>query len=125
MVIVDRPGAPQSEIRVGHVGAPRRIDDFHALSVMNAMLGGLFNSRLNMLLREERGYTYGVNSGFDLRRAAGPFAPEGEVGHLDDVTHLDGHGVADLGAVQEGAVLAPQVLQHRAVARDHDAGVAT
>jgi predicted Zn-dependent peptidase len=74
VVIVDRPGAPQSEIRVGHVGAPRRIDDFHALSVMNAMLGGLFNSRLNMLLREKRGYTYGVNSGFDLRRAAGPFA---------------------------------------------------
>ena len=74
VVIVDRPGAPQSEVRVGHVGAPRQIDDFHALSVMNALLGGLFNSRLNMLLREERGYTYGVHSGFDLRRAAGPFA---------------------------------------------------
>jgi predicted Zn-dependent peptidase len=74
VVVIDRPGAPQSEIRVGHVGARRRIDDFHALSVMNAMLGGLFNSRLNMLLREERGYTYGVQSNFDLRRAAGPFA---------------------------------------------------
>ena len=74
VVVVDRPGAPQSEIRVGHVGTPRLIDDFHALSVMNAMLGGLFNSRLNMLLREERGYTYGVSSGFDMRRAAGPFA---------------------------------------------------
>lgn len=73
VVLVDRPGAPQSEIRVGHVGAPRRIDDFHALQVTNALLGGLFNSRLNMLLREERGYTYGVHSGFDLRRAAGPF----------------------------------------------------
>ncbi len=53
---------------------PRRIDDFHALSVTNALLGGLFNSRLNMLLREERGYTYGVHPGFDMRRAAGPFA---------------------------------------------------
>lgn len=74
VVIVDRPGAPQSEIRVGHVGVPRRIDDFHALSVMNALLGGLFNSRLNMLLREERGYTYGVHSGFELRRSAGPFS---------------------------------------------------
>ena len=74
VVLVDRPGAPQSEIRVGHVGTARRIDDFHALSVTNALLGGLFNSRLNMLLREERGYTYGVNSGFDMRRAAGPFA---------------------------------------------------
>ncbi len=74
VVLVDRPGAPQSEIRVGHVGTPRRIEDFHALSVTNALLGGLFNSRLNMLLREERGYTYGVQSGFDMRRAAGPFA---------------------------------------------------
>jgi predicted Zn-dependent peptidase len=74
LVVVDRPGAPQSEIRVGHVGTPRRSDDFHAVSVMNALLGGLFNSRLNMLLREERGYTYGVSSSFDMRRAAGPFA---------------------------------------------------
>ena len=75
IVLVDRPGAPQSEIRVGHVGTSRRIGDFHALSVTNALLGGLFNSRLNMLLRELiRGYTYGVNSGFDMRRAAGPFA---------------------------------------------------
>lgn len=74
IVVVDRPGAPQSELRVGHVGASRRVDDYHALSVMNALLGGLFNSRLNRLLREERGYTYGVNSGFEMRRAAGPFA---------------------------------------------------
>ena len=74
VVLVDRPGAPQSEVRVGHVGAPRGIDDFHALQVTNALLGGLFNSRLNMLLREERGYTYGVHSGFDMRRASGPFA---------------------------------------------------
>ncbi|MEA2026579.1 MAG: pitrilysin family protein, partial [Chloroflexota bacterium] len=74
VVLVDRPGAPQSEVRVGHVGTKRHIDDFHALSITNALLGGLFNSRLNRLLREERGYTYGVNSGFDMRRAAGPFA---------------------------------------------------
>jgi zinc protease len=74
IVLVDRPGAPQSEIRVGHVGTGRALDDFHAVSVMNAILGGLFNSRLNRLLREERGYTYGVHSGFDMRRGAGPFA---------------------------------------------------
>jgi predicted Zn-dependent peptidase len=74
VVVVDRPGAPQSEVRVGHVGSPRRIDDFHALAVTNALLGGLFDSRLNRLLREERGYTYGVRSEFDMRRAAGPFA---------------------------------------------------
>lgn len=74
VVVVDRPGAPQSEIRVGHVGTGRIVEDFHAVSVVNAILGGLFNSRLNRLLREERGYTYGVSSGFDMRREAGPFA---------------------------------------------------
>ncbi len=77
--LVDKPGAPQTEIRVGHVGVPRRIPDFHALSVLGAILGGLFNSRLNMKLREEKGYTYGAHAGFDLRRAAGPFAARAAV----------------------------------------------
>jgi zinc protease len=77
--LVDKPGAPQSEIRVGHVGVPRRIPDFHALSVLGAILGGLFNSRLNMKLREEKGYTYGAHAGFDLRRSAGPFSARAAV----------------------------------------------
>jgi zinc protease len=74
VVLVDRPGSAQTEIRVGHVGLPRRIPDYHAVSVVSAILGGLFNSRLQRLLREERGYTYGVGAGFDFRRAAGPFS---------------------------------------------------
>jgi zinc protease len=77
--VLHRPGAVQTEIRIGHVGVPRRIEDFHALSVMGAILGGLFNSRLNMKLREEKGYTYGAGAGFDLRRAAGPFAARAAV----------------------------------------------
>jgi predicted Zn-dependent peptidase len=77
--VLHRPGAVQTEIRIGHVGAPRRIEDFHALSVMGAILGGLFNSRLNMKLREEKGYTYGAGAGFDLRRAAGPFGARAAV----------------------------------------------
>ncbi len=77
--LVDKPGAPQTEIRVGHVGVPRRIPDFHAVSVLGAILGGLFNSRLNMKLREEKGYTYGAHAGFDLRRAAGPFSARAAV----------------------------------------------
>ncbi len=72
--VVHRPGSVQTEIRIGHRGAPRRIADFHALSVMSSILGGLFNSRLNMRLREEKGYTYGAGAGFELRRGAGPFA---------------------------------------------------
>ena len=77
--VFHRPGAVQTEIRIGHVGLPRRIPDFHALSVMSAILGGLFNSRLNMKLREEKGYTYGAGAGFDLRRAAGPFSARAAV----------------------------------------------
>jgi predicted Zn-dependent peptidase len=77
--VVHRPGSVQTEIRVGHRGLPRRIPDFHALSVMGAILGGLFNSRLNMKLREEKGYTYGAGAGFDLRRGAGPFSARAAV----------------------------------------------
>lgn len=71
---IHRPGSVQTEIRIGHVGVPRLIPDFHAVSVMSAILGGLFNSRLNQKLREEKGYTYGAGAGFDMRRGPGPFA---------------------------------------------------
>ncbi len=74
IVVVDRPGSPQSELRIGHVGVRRRNPDFHAIGVLNALLGGLFGSRLNALLREQKGYTYGVHSTFDMRVGAGPFA---------------------------------------------------
>jgi zinc protease len=77
--VLHRPGSVQTEIRIGHLGLPRRIPDYHALSVMAAILGGLFNSRLNTKLREEKGYTYGAGAGFDLRRAAGPFAARAAV----------------------------------------------
>ena len=77
--VIHRPGAVQSEIRIGHRGLPRQIPDFHAVSVMSAILGGLFNSRLNMNLREDKGYTYGAGAGFDLRRGSGPFAARAAV----------------------------------------------
>jgi zinc protease len=77
--VIHRPGAVQTEIRIGHRGAPRRIPDFYPLAVMGAILGGLFNSRLNMKLREEKGYTYGANAGYDLRRGAGPFSARAAV----------------------------------------------
>jgi zinc protease len=77
--VIHRPGSVQTEIRIGHRGLPRRIDDFHAVSVMAAILGGLFNSRLNMKLREEKGYTYGAGAGFDMRRGAGPFSARAPV----------------------------------------------
>ena len=71
--VVDRPQAVQSEIRIGHVGVPRSCEDYFALSVMNAIFGGVFNSRINLNLRERHGYTYGARSQFAFRRQAGPF----------------------------------------------------
>ncbi len=55
------------------MGISRLTEDFHSLSVLNAILGGTFNSRLNRVIREELGYTYGIHSAFDMRRRAGPF----------------------------------------------------
>ncbi|MEO8035147.1 MAG: pitrilysin family protein [Acidobacteriota bacterium] len=71
--LIDRPQAVQSEIRIGHAGVPRSCEDYFALSVMNALLGGVFNSRINLNLREVHGYTYGARSSFAFRRQAGPF----------------------------------------------------
>ncbi len=73
VVIVDRPGAPQTQLRVTAIGAPRSSPDYRALQVMNTALGGLFSSRINMNLREAHGYTYGANSQFVFRKGAGPF----------------------------------------------------
>jgi predicted Zn-dependent peptidase len=71
--IVDKADAPQSELRVGHVGLPRKNPGFFPALVMNAVLGGLFGSRINLNLREVHGYTYGASSYFDWRRGPGPF----------------------------------------------------
>jgi zinc protease len=71
--LVAKPDAQQTELRLGHVAVPRAHPDYFPLVVMNAILGGLFSSRLNLNLREEHGYTYGAHSTFDWRRAASPF----------------------------------------------------
>jgi zinc protease len=73
LVIVDKPGAPQTQVRVVSIGVPRNTPDYEALRVLNESLGGLFSSRINLNLREAHGYTYGANSQFVFRRSAGPF----------------------------------------------------
>lgn len=73
VIIVPKADAPQSELRIGHVGLPRNHPDYFAVVVLNSVLGGLFNSRINLNLREVHGYTYGAFSSFDWRRQAGPF----------------------------------------------------
>ena len=71
--IVPRPAAPQSELRIGHVAAPRNTPDYHALVTANMVLGGQFTSRINMNLREDKGFTYGARTAFEFRRRPGPF----------------------------------------------------
>jgi zinc protease len=77
--IVPREGAAQSELRIGHLAARRNTPDYPALLVMNALLGGQFVSRVNLKLREEKGYTYGARTGFDWRRGLSPFVLQASV----------------------------------------------
>ncbi len=73
VIIVDKPAAPQTVLRVGHVGVSRANPDYARIEVMNTALGGLFSSRINLNLRETHGYTYGASSVFVYRRGPGPF----------------------------------------------------
>jgi zinc protease len=71
--IVDRPGAAQTELRLGHAGVPRTHPEWFPLNVLNMVLGGKFTSRINLNLRERHSYTYGANSRFSGRLGPGPF----------------------------------------------------
>ena len=73
IIVVDKPNSPQTALRIGHIGIARANPDYVPLTVMNAILGGLFSSRINLNLRERHGYTYGASSAFIYRRGPGPF----------------------------------------------------
>jgi predicted Zn-dependent peptidase len=77
--VIDKPGAAQSQIRIGWIGVPRSTPDYFALRVLNTILGGSFTSRLNQNLRETHGYSYGASSSFEMRLQAGPFSAEAGV----------------------------------------------
>jgi len=79
IVLVDRPGAQQTMLRLLQLGVGRATPDYAALEVMNSELGGLFSSRINMNLREEHGFTYGASSQFVYRRSQGYFAVGGGI----------------------------------------------
>jgi zinc protease len=72
--LIDRHDAPQSQIRFGSVGPPRKTEDLYAIELMNTVLGGAFSSRLNLNLREDKGYTYGASSMFAYGRRLGFWA---------------------------------------------------
>ena len=77
--LVDKPGAAQSTFAIGNPGPSRSTPDYYALQVMNTMLGGMFQSRLNANIREEKGYSYGVNSSFAFGKGPGAFRTGGDI----------------------------------------------
>ncbi len=77
--IVDKPGAAQSVISIGQVGVARNSPDYFPLVVMNSILGGQFSARVNMNLREDKGYTYGARTSWAFRKGAGPFEASADV----------------------------------------------
>ena len=77
--LLTRPGAAQSELRMGHISVARSHPDYLRLLVLNMVLGGQFVSRVNLKLREEKGYTYGARTGFEARRGPGPFLLQASV----------------------------------------------
>jgi zinc protease len=79
ILLVDKPGSPQTALLSFGVGLPRTSPDYPAVTVMNTMLGGLFSSRINMNLREAHGYTYGAFSVFRYYRGIGPFMAGAQV----------------------------------------------
>ncbi len=94
LAVVDKTGAPQSEIRIGQVGLTRSTPDYFRLIVLNMVLGGQFVSRINMKLRQEKGLTYGARTSFDFRRGRGPFL-------LQTSVQSDGTGQAVEAALAE------------------------
>jgi zinc protease len=113
LVVVDKPGAPQTALRVSVVAAARKTPDYPAMQVMNAALGGLFSSRINLDLREDKGYSYGVFSGFRYDRTPGPFTIAGSV--RTDVT---GPSVAEIFKQVNGMRDQPLPARELAGARD-------
>ena len=118
VVIVEKADAPQSELRVGHVGVPRSHADYLAIVVMNAILGGLFSSRINLNLREKHAFTYGASSGFDWRRGAGPFVVSTAV-----KSEVTARAVEEILREIDGLRAAPPEAAEVALATDYLAGV--
>jgi zinc protease len=77
--LVDVPGAKQSVINIGCLGLARTDPDFFAVTVMNQKLGGSFNSNVNLVLREEKGFTYGARTGFSGSYIPGTFTASSSV----------------------------------------------
>jgi predicted Zn-dependent peptidase len=107
--LVHKPGAAQTELRIGHVGVARDTPDYHALIVLNMVLGGQFVSRVNLKLRQEKGYTYGARTSFDFRRGPGPFLFQSSV-QSDATADAIGEAVGEMEAIRGERPPTPEEL---------------
>jgi zinc protease len=107
--IIPRPGAPQSELRIGHVAVARNTPDYHALVAANMVLGGQFVSRINLNLREEKGFTYGARTSFDFRRLPGPFSLQVSVQTAATVEAIQ-ESIAEISGIRDSRPVSAEEL---------------
>ena len=101
LALVPRDGAAQSELRIGHLATTRDTPDYPGLLLLNAVLGGQFVSRINLKLREEKGYTYGARTGFDWRRGVSPFTLQASV-HTAATADAIRDSLNEIAAIRDG-----------------------
>ncbi|HVA59634.1 MAG TPA: pitrilysin family protein [Mycobacteriales bacterium] len=118
VVVVDRPGSVQSMLVLGHPAPPRTTPDYVAMSTMALAFAGMFGSRINYRLREEKGYTYGMFGGFELRRHGGIFALRAAVQREVTAAAL-GEAIAELQRTAAGGITAAELE----IARNYRVGV--
>ena len=109
LLVIPREGAAQSELRIGHLSAKRSTPDYPSLLVMNAVLGGQFVSRVNLKLREEKGYTYGARTGFDWRKGLSPFIMQASV-HTAATADAIRDSLAELAGIRDSRPPTPEEL---------------
>jgi zinc protease len=113
LCIVDRPGAPQSVVRLVAAGVDRLSPDRPGLAMLNAVLGGSFTSRLNFNLREKHGFTYGAASSFAFLRHPGSFAARASV-FAESTAPSVREMLAELSGLREQPVTAEEHAKARA-----------
>jgi len=99
--LVDKPGAQQSELRIGHRGVAQDDPDYFPLTALNYVFGGAFSSRINLNLREDKGYTYGARSSFRGGRTPGEFTVSTAV-KTDVTAPAVAEALKELGGIVQG-----------------------
>lgn len=120
LVMVDRPGAPQTVLRIVGPGSSRRSPDRPAVSMLNVVLGGTFTSRLNFTLREKKGYTYGASSGFSAFRRPSSFTVRTSV-FTQMTAGAVGDALAEIGRMRTDEIDESEMTKARATLFDRTA----